>query len=151
MVISRAGDWTSAFIEDPPQQVWVRGIPTVGMAIVRRLFTKVVFVATGSGIGPTLPHLLSSDAPSRLVWVTKDPRVTYGDALLDEITEAQSDAIIWNTDKRGKPDVLRLAYAAYLESEAEAVVCISNSKVTWQVVHGLERRGIPAFGPIWDS
>jgi hypothetical protein len=45
----------------------------------------------------------------------------------------------------------RLAYAAYLESEAEAVVCISNSKVTWQVVHGLEKRGIPAFGPIWDS
>ena len=151
MVISRAGDWTSAFIDDAPQQVWVRGIPTVGMAIVRRLFTKVVFVATGSGIGPTLPHLLTREAPSRLVWVTKDPRLTYGDALVDEITEAQPDAIIWNTDKRGKPDVLRLAYAAYLESEAEAVVCISNSKVTWQVVHGLERRGIPAFGPIWDS
>ena len=47
--------------------------------------------------------------------------------------------------------MLRLAYAAYLESKAEAVVCISNSSVTWQVVHGLERRGIPAFGPIWDS
>ena len=151
MVISRAGDWTAEFINDPPQQVWVRGIPTVGMAIVRRLFTRVIFVATGSGIGPTLPHLLTREAPSRLVWVTKDPRLTYGDALVDEITEAQPDAIIWNTDKRGKPDVLRLAYAAYLESKAEAVVCISNSSVTWQVVHGLERRGIPAFGPIWDS
>jgi hypothetical protein len=31
------------------------------------------------------------------------------------------------------------------------VVCIANREVTWQVVHGLERRGIPAFGPIWDS
>jgi CRP-like cAMP-binding protein len=151
MVISRAGDWTSAFIDDPPQEVWVRGIPTVGMAIVRRLFTKVIFVATGSGIGPTLPHLLTGPAPSRLVWVTKDPRLTYGDALVDEIREAQPDAIIWNTDKRGKPDVLRLAYAAYLDSKAEAVVCISNSRVTWHVVNGLERRGIPAFGPIWDS
>ncbi len=151
MVISRAGDWTAAFIDDPPQEVWVRGIPTVGMAIVRRLFTKVIFVATGSGIGPTLPHLLTGAAPSRLVWVTKDPRLTYGDALVDEIREAQPDAIIWNTDKRGKPDVLRLAYAAYLDSKAEAVVCISNSKVTWHVVNGLERRGIPAFGPIWDS
>jgi hypothetical protein len=47
--------------------------------------------------------------------------------------------------------VLRLAYAAYLDSKAEAVVCISNSRVTWHVVNGLERRGIPAFGPIWDS
>ena len=151
MVISRAGDWTSAFIAEPPEQVWVRGIPTVGMAVVRRLFTKVVFVATGSGIGPTLPHLLTKEAPSRLVWVTKDPRLTYGDALVNEIIDAQPDALIWNTDERGKPDILRLAYAAYLDSNAEAVVCISNSTVTGQVVYGLERRGIPAFGPIWDS
>lgn len=41
--------------------------------------------------------------------------------------ETQPDAVIWNTDQRGKrPDILRLAYAAYLESEAEAVLCISN-------------------------
>ena len=127
------------------------GIPTVGMAIVGRLFVKVVYVATGSGIGPTLPHLLSKEAPSRLVWVTKDPWLTYGDALVDEILVAQPDAVIWNTDRDGKPDVLRLAYAAYLDSGAEAVICISNSTVTWRVVHGLEQRGIPAFGPIWDS
>jgi hypothetical protein len=87
----------------------------------------------------------------RLVWITKDPRLTYGDALVDEILAAEPDAVIWNTDRDGKPDVLRLAYAAYLDSGAEAVVCISNSTVTWRVVHGLERRGIPAFGPIWDS
>jgi ferredoxin-NADP reductase len=150
-VISRAGDWTAAFIDGPPEHVWVRGIPTVGMAIVRRLFTKVVFVTTGSGIGPTLPHLLTKETPSRLIWVTKDPRLTYGDALVDEIMEAQPDALIWNSGERGKPDILRLAYAAYRDSKAEAVICISNSTVTWQVVHGLERRGIPAFGPIWDS
>jgi hypothetical protein len=151
MVVSRAGDWTAAFVDDPPEKVWVRGIPTVGMAIVGRLFTKVVYVATGSGIGPTLPHLLNHEAPVRLVWITKDPRLTYGDALVDEILAAEPDAVIWNTDRDGKPDVLRLAYAAYLDSGAEAVVCISNSTVTWRVVHGLERRGIPAFGPIWDS
>jgi predicted acyl esterase len=23
--------------------------------------------------------------------------------------------------------------------------------LTWNVVHGLEQRGIPAFGPLWDS
>ena len=28
---------------------------------------------------------------------------------------------------------------------------VANKKVTWEVVYGLERRGIPAFGPIWDS
>ena len=151
MVISRAGDWTAAFIDDPPEHVWVRGIPTIEMANVRKLFTKVVFVATGSGIAPVLGHLLTREPPSRLVWVTKDPRVTYGDGLVNELMEAQPDALIWNTDERGRPDLLRLAYAAYRNSEAEAVICVSNKKITWEVVHGLERRGIPAFGPVWDS
>jgi hypothetical protein len=151
MVVSRAGDWTAAFVDEAPSHVWVRGIPAMGVANVRKLFTKVVLVATGSGIGPMLGHLLDTSVPSRLVWVTKNPRRTYGDQLIDEIEAAQPDATIWNTSERGKPDVLQLAYAAYVESGAEAVVCIANRTVTWQVVHGLESRGIPAFGPIWDS
>lgn len=152
MLVSRAGDWTSALVDQPPTHVWVRGIPTVGVANVRKLFTKVVLVATGSGIGPVLGHLLDTTVPSRLVWVTKNPRRTYGDAFVDEIEAAQPDVLIWDTDARGgKPDVLQLAYAAYVESGAEAVICVSNRTVTWQVVHGLEQRGIPAFGPIWDS
>lgn len=146
-----AGDWTAGVIDAPPTHVWVRGIPAVGVANVRKLFTKVVIVATGSGIGPVLGHLLDRTVPSRLVWVTRNPRRTYGDAFVDEIETAQPDAFIWDTDAQGKPDVLQLAYAAYVESGAEAVICVSNSTVTWQVVHGLEERGIPAFGPIWDS
>jgi hypothetical protein len=151
MLVSRAGDWTSALVDEPPSHVWVRGVPTVGVANVRKLFTKVVLIATGSGIGPVLGHLLDTSVPARLVWVTKNPRRTYGDAFVDEIEAAQPDAMIWDTGALGKPDVLQLAYAAYVESGAEAVICVSNRTVTWQVVHGLERCGIPAFGPIWDS
>jgi hypothetical protein len=151
MLVSRAGDWTSALIDEPPTHVWVRGIPTVGVANVRRLFSKVVLVATGSGIGPVLGHLLDTSVPCRLVWVTKNPRLTYGHAFVDEIEAAQPDAMIWDTGALGKPDVLQLAHAAYVESGAEAVICVSNRTVTRRVVYGLERRGIPAFGPIWDS
>ena len=74
MVVSRAGDWTGAFVDDPPAHVWVRGLPAVGVANVRRLFDKVVFVVTGSGIGPALSHLLADEMPTKLVWVTKEPR-----------------------------------------------------------------------------
>jgi hypothetical protein len=28
---------------------------------------------------------------------------------------------------------------------------VSNQATTRRLVHGLERLGIPAFGPIWDS
>ncbi|HEX7827868.1 MAG TPA: hypothetical protein VF477_23455 [Mycobacterium sp.] len=151
MLVSRAGDWTSELIDEPPTHVWVRGIPTVGVANVRKLFTKVVIVATGSGIGPVLGHLLDTSVPSRLVWVTKNPRLTYGDAFVDEIEAAHPDALIWDTGALGKPNVWQLAYDAYVESGAEAVVCVANRTVTWDVVHGFERCGIPAFGPIWDS
>jgi hypothetical protein len=151
LTISRAGDWTGTFIDDMPSRVWVKGITTAGVANIETLFKKVVYVATGSGIGPCLPHLLAAEVPSRLVWATRAPRVTYGDALVDEILAVQPDAVVWDTSQYGKPDMVRLAYAAYRDFGAEAVICISNKKLTWQVVHGLERRGIPAYGAIWDS
>ena len=151
LTISRAGDWTGSFIDDLPERVWVKGITTAGVANIETLFKKVVYVATGSGIGPCLPHLLAAEVPSRLVWATRDPRTTYGDALVDEILAVQPHALVWDTSRRGKPDMVRLAYEAYRDFGAEAVICISNKKLTWQVVQGLERRGIPAYGAIWDS
>lgn len=151
LTISRAGDWTGSFIDDLPPRVWVKGITTAGVANIEVLFTKVVYVATGSGIGPCLPHLLAAQVPSRLVWATRAPRATYGDALVDEILAVQPHALIWDTSRHGKPDMVRLAHEAYRDFGAEAVICISNKKLTWQVVHGLERRGIPAYGAIWDS
>lgn len=151
LTVSRAGDWTGRLIDDAPRQLWVKGITTAGVANIERLFTKVVYVATGSGIGPCLPHLLAQQVPATLVWSTRNPRRTYGDPLIDDILAVQPDAFIWDTDERGKPDMVRLAYWAYERSGAEAVICISNKKLTWRVVHALESRGIPAYGAIWDS
>ncbi|MFG3343108.1 hypothetical protein [Glycomyces sp. NPDC048151] len=151
LTISRAGDWTGRFIDDEPGHVWVKGITTAGVANIEVLFRKVVYVATGSGIGPCLPHLLAQEVPALLVWSTRSPRDTFGDELVDEILAVQPDARIWDTAEHGKPDMIRLAAAAHRDFDAEAVICISNKKLTWQVVHGLERRGIPAYGAIWDS
>jgi len=151
LTISRAGDWTGRLIDDRPSHVWVKGIPTAGVANIETLFTKVVYIATGSGIGPCLPHLLACKVPARLVWATRDARATYGDALVDEILAKHPDALIWDTHKRGKPDMVTLAYQAAVAFGAEAVICISNKKLTWQVVYGMESRGIPAYGAIWDS
>ena len=151
LTISRAGDWTGHFIDDLPSHVWVKGIPTAGVGNIDKLFRRVVWVATGSGIGPTLPHLLARTAPARLVWATRDPWATYGQGLVDEILAVQPDALIWDTHADGKPDMMKLAYQAVVDFDAEAVICISNKKLTWQVVEGMERIGIPAFGAIWDS
>lgn len=151
LTISRAGDWTGEFIDDMPSHLWVKGIPTAGVGNIDRLFTRVVWVATGSGIGPCLPHLLAQEVPARLVWSTRAPRKTYGDDLVDGIFAVQPDALVWDTGENGRPDLVKLAYEAYKEFDAEAVIVISNKKLTWQVVYGMESRGIPAYGAIWDS
>ena len=85
------------------------------------------------------------------MWSTRDPRATYGDALVDEIEAVQPDAVIWDTTQLGKPDLVQLATQAVRGFDAEAVIVVSNQSTTRRLVHDLERRGIPAFGPIWDS
>ncbi len=151
LVVSRAGDWTGALIDTPPSHVWVKGITTSGVARIETLFKSVVYVATGSGIGPVLPHLLKGAVPFRLIWATRSPRKTYGDALVDEILAHSTDPLIWDTDRHGKPDLSELALRAVGQSGAEAVICISNQRLTRKVVHDVETAGIPAFGAIWDS
>lgn len=151
LAISRAGDWTGRFIDAPPRSVWVKGITTSGVARIEVLFRKVVYVGTGSGIGPILPHLLAGEVPNRLIWSTRSPRKTYGDALVDEIEAHTEDPLIWDTDRRGKPDLSALALQAVRDSGAEAVIVIANQKLTRRVIHDVESQGIPAFGAIWDS
>ena len=63
IAISRAGGWTSAFIGDQPAHLWTRGVPTTGVGSVGRLFKRVVWITTGSGIAPALPHLLNDPTP----------------------------------------------------------------------------------------
>lgn len=152
LLISRAGDWTARFIDDPPSHVWVRGVPvSAPMAKVALLYERVLYVVTGSGIGPVLGQILAARVPARLVWSTRDPRATYGDDLVDEVEAAQPHAVIWDTTRLGKPDLVSLACSAYRDFDAEAVFVVSNKPTTRRLVHALERRGIPAFGPIWDS
>jgi hypothetical protein len=151
LTISRAGDWTGEFINRKPSHIWVKGIPTAGVGNIERCFKKVIWVATGSGVGPCIPHLLKNEVPSRLVWATRSPENTYGKELVEEIKAVQPEAIIWDTTAYGKPDLAELAYRVYREFDAEAVICISNKKVTYRVNYELEARGIPAFGAIWDS
>lgn len=101
--------------------------------------------------GPALGQILAARVPARLVWSTRDPRATCGDALVDEVLAAQPDAVIWDTTRHGKPDLVALADQAYRDFDAEAVLIVSNKPATMHLVHAFEGRGIPAVGPIFDS
>ena len=109
MVISRAGDWTSKTIENPPSEVWVRSIPTCGMMSVASLFRKVLFVATGSGIAPIAPWVFSIKVPFRLLWISPNIRQTFGDTLVNAIFENSPDSIIYGLSSRSLSYHLQLA------------------------------------------
>jgi hypothetical protein len=177
MVISSAGDWTNRVIQHATIRsevqtnitkglridgkstegfklnFWVKSHPKAGVLSLSCLFPRVLILTTGSGIGPSLSSLLDRPAGqvARLIWSTRSPLETYGQHMLDLVQQADPDALVMDTNAMGRPDLLDVAWRMYKEVQAEAVFVLSNEQVTRRVVGGLEKRGIPAFGPIWDS
>ena len=151
LIVSDAGDWTKKQILEPSNSYWIRGIPITGVLRMAAVFRRVVIVTTGSGIGPCLAMLVSHPVPARILWSTPNPLQTYGENVVEAVGKADPQALIINTRASGRPDMVALTYHLYLESNAEAVFIISNRSLTRKVVYGMESRGIPAYGPIWDS
>ena len=152
LVISKAGDWTSACIRNRPTHLWKRAVPAYGFGRVVSLFTKALVVVTGSGIGPCL-SLLASDArpPLRVLWQTRNPRKTYGDKILDTVAQLDPDAVVIDTDEHGRQDMMAISWSLAQEFGAEAVFVISRPGLVRKIVYGFEARGIPAYGPVFDS
>jgi hypothetical protein len=178
MVISAAGDWTTCLIESqihiqqkqvqmqtlhysdhpsptpaPKLIIWTRGTVKAGVLSLSCIFPRVVILTTGSGIGPALSSLLDKPPGQfcRLIWSTRSPLLTYGAKIMKEVERGDPDAIVIDTNEAGRPDLVEMAWKTWQETRAEAVFVLSNERVTRKVVYGLESRGVPAFGPIWDS
>jgi hypothetical protein len=141
----RFGGWTSIglfwaltlHLDAPGWHVWMLALVTASIASPWLRLRRV----------PVTVERPSSHAAI----VRFDYGVTPASTLVDEVEAAQPHAVVWDTSERGKPDLLRLARRAYEEFDAEAVFVVSNQATTRRLVHGLDRLGIPAFGPIWDS
>ncbi|KXJ91583.1 AMP-binding enzyme [Microdochium bolleyi] len=150
LVVSNAGDWTKACINNQPTKLWVRGVPTCGVMRIATLFNRLVVIATGSGIGPLLGHLQDPSCPTRLLWSTKDPKNTFG-TMYRLLMEKAPDAVVHDTKIKGRPDLVKMGFNLAKSFGAEGVIIIANEKITKKVVYGLESRGMPAYGAIWDS
>ncbi|KAE8844249.1 hypothetical protein PTNB73_03696 [Pyrenophora teres f. teres] len=174
MVISDAGDWTRNLIRSVIAQTkasgkdavkvqfYIKSHPSAGVLSLTCLFPRILIVTTGSGIGPCLSSLVENTLASshscryprqfaRLVWSSRSPLKTFGPHIMGLVNKADPDAVVIDTAEMGRPDLLEVAWSMYRELEVEAVFVLSNQKVVDWVVGGLERRGVPAFGPIWDS
>ena len=152
IIISDAGDWTHQNINDPKPFYWIKGIPITGVLCMAKIFRKVVIVTTGSGIGPCLGVMQDiPDTAVRVIWSTPSPHKTYGANIINSVRVVDQEAIIWDTKMLGRPNLVQMTWELYLNMGAEAVFVISNPSLTKKLVYAMESRGIPAFGPIWDS
>lgn len=151
LIISNAGDWTKKLINNPPSTIWARRTPTCGVLRIAPMFKSIVLVATGSGIAPCLPVILAQKTHINLYWSTRDPMTTYGPEVADIITNMGKRAHIHNTSTMGRPNTLPTVLDLYKKTQSEAVIVISNPKLTINLVLDLQTLGVPAFGPIWDS
>jgi amino acid adenylation domain-containing protein len=151
LVVSNAGDWTKNCIQNPPTELWVRSVPTCGVMRIATLFNRVALIATGSGIGPMLGHIQSPSCQTALIWSTPNPEKTFGRGFIESVHETIPQSIIHDTRVLGRPDLVKMGYNLAKSFDAEAVIIIANEKITKKVVYGLENRGIPAYGAIWDS
>ncbi|KAK3326756.1 hypothetical protein B0H66DRAFT_617976 [Apodospora peruviana] len=164
--ISNAGDWTRKIIQNPPTKIYTRGTPQFGVLRCAGLFERPVIVATGSGIAPCLSLFVQKPdhlRGIRVVWSAPSPLETYGQPVIDLILKTDPKAIIIDTRKmKLRPDLVKVAFRVWEEQTRgegvgrekkgeSAVVIISNQKVTKKVVYGLESRGVPAYGAIFDS
>lgn len=152
VIVAKAGDWTKKLAENPPKYLWMRGAPTIGVVRVAHLFRRIIIVATGSGIGPCLSFLqVRPRWPCRIIWSAPWPEATYGKAVMAQVFKADPAACVIDTKETGRPSLSGIVYSIYKETEAEAVVIISNPKVTKEVVYAMETRKVPAYGAIFDS
>ncbi|PYH93710.1 integral membrane protein TmpA [Aspergillus ellipticus CBS 707.79] len=151
-LVSKAGDWTSACIKDQPTHLYKRGVLVYGVAYAMRVFKRVVVVTTGSGIGPCLSFLGDDNRPDlRVVWQTRAPLKTYGQEILNLVSVMDANPVVIDTNQSGRVDMVPIIRQIVRDFDAEAVCVISNPSMTKRVVFELESRGIPAFGPIFDS
>jgi len=153
LVIRRAGDWTERLASDvehgrAPARLWVRRMRGYGFMYHAQAYRRVLMVATGAGIGPVLPYLLSK-APVQFecLWIGRSHRAAMGTDLVDRVLASGSVTLI--DTSLGRPDVA--ACVADVARRFDAVFVVSNDVVRDAVARACESLGVPWYGPTFDS
>ncbi|KAH7064241.1 hypothetical protein BKA63DRAFT_537941 [Paraphoma chrysanthemicola] len=158
IVISAAGDWTQNILAHPPQRIWIRAPPTANFLAFTSIFNSVLLVATGAGIAPMLSllaspavkHMLAVGKKVRFMWCVYDSGAAHWMFVQEAIRKVDPLPKILDS-KAGRPDVaFEARYLAQTEA-LEAVMVVSNKKVTNEVVREVKRCGGAAYGAVFDS
>jgi hypothetical protein len=158
IVVSQAGDWTKTIIANPPSHIWMRKPAAKNFLSFAPLFSSLLLVATGAGIGPLLSLLSSpviaqmrSDGKQvRVMWCVYAPEAPHWQFVQDIIRNVDPMPKIFDS-REGRPD---LEFETQYMKEVcgiEAVMVVSNAAVTRGVVEGIKVKGGAAYGAVFDS
>ena len=153
LVIRRAGDWTEKLGRDAasdqrPTHLFVRRMRGYGFMYHAQTYERVLFVATGAGIGPVLPYLLDQSVVDyECLWIGRNHRETIGDELVSRILESGRVTLI--DSESGRPDIG--SCVAEIAERFQAVFIVSNAHVRDEVARVCERLDVPWYGPTFDS
>lgn len=153
MMVSAVGDFTRGLVADPPAELYVRTVRFAGLLYLAQLYSRVVMVATGTGVSPMLSNILQPTNVVHLVWVGRHIRQTFGEKVWDMVHQAlPADRLtIIDTAVDGRPDMVGVTCQAVQAVNAQAVFLGSNPAGTKVVLDGCRANGIVCFGPLWDS
>ena len=113
-----------------------------------RTYERVLFVATGAGIGPVLPYLVDrSSIEYECLWIGRNHRETIGDELVSRILASGRVTLIDSAS--GRPDIGRCV--GEIAEHFDAVFIVSNAYVRDEVASVCEHLGVPWYGPTFDS
>lgn len=158
IIISQAGDWTKSIIASPPTELWIRHPPTFNFLTLAPLFNSLLLVATGAGIGPIL-SLLTSPALTnmrqqgreiRVLWCAYEPFAPQWAFVLDTIRNVDKNAKVFDS-KAGRPDMAFEARYLAETTSLEAVMVVSNPKVTKSIIDECKMHRIASYGAVFDS
>jgi hypothetical protein len=158
IVISQVGDWTKEIITNPPSHIYLRKPAAKNFLSFAPLFSSLLLVATGAGIGPLL-SLLSSPTIAqmkregkqvRVMWCVYAPEAPHWQFVQDIIRNVDSMPKIFDS-REGRPDLeFETQYMKEL-CGIEAVMVVSNATVTRDIVEGIKGKGGAAYGAVFDS
>ncbi|GLJ38625.1 hypothetical protein SUGI_0787570 [Cryptomeria japonica] len=153
MLAGAVGDFTRELVSDPPKFLYTRCIHFAGLPYLINMYDRVVLVATGSGICVFLSFSLQPCAAQvYVIWVAKSIEKNFGEEIVRMVKDHPPEKrIIHDTAVSGRPNVAEMTVKAVRNWNAEVVIVTSNPSGSRDVVNECKTRGIPAFGPIWDS
>lgn len=158
ILVSAAGDWTRSLIAHPPSTLWLRSPVSANFLTCVPLFTSILLVATGAGIGPMLSLLrspavrtmLAAHRQVRVMWTVRSPEAVHWQFVQDAIRSVDPTPKIFDT-VAGRPDVAFEAGFMARQCGIEAVMVVSNPKTTYAVVEEVKMWGGAAYGATFDS